>query len=206
VSSFHTLKVFLANQFADITGVSTAKRTPKTTRRSAARKSARRAKKKRRSTTRSIMASMRKTRMRKRSMDAALESIGMIRVKKSITPVADTSRAMAKSSAMGPAGEHLLMVSSRMAKIRMDNNSSPMVAGTSSNGLVVDMVRHANPTVGEAGMARAEAMEAVARKKRCRVGLEVTMSMGRGEGTAIGAAMEVVVSMGRGESMVVGIK
>ena len=139
-------------------------------------------------------------------MDAVLENTGIIRVNKSITPVADTSRAMAKSSAMGPAGEHLLMASGRTAKIRMDNNSSPMVAGTSSNGLVVGMVRNANPTVGEAGMARAKAMEAVARKKRCRVGLEVTMSMGRGEELAIGAAMEVVMSMGRGESMVVGIK
>ena len=139
-------------------------------------------------------------------MDAALESTGMVRVNKSITPVVDTSRAMAKSSAMGPAGEHLLMASGRTAKIRMDNNSSPMVAGTSSNGLVVGMVRNANPTVGEAGMARAEAMEAVARKKRCRVGLEVTMSMGRGEGAAMGADLETAMSMRKGESMVVGIK
>ena len=199
-------KAFPANQFADITGVSMTKRTLRKTRRSAARKSARRVKKRRGSTTRSITASMRKTRMRKRSMDAALESTGMVRANKSITPVVDTSRAMAKSSAMGPAGEHLLIVSSRTAKIRMDNNSSPIVAGTSNNDLVVGMVRNANPTVGEAGMARAEAMEAVARKKRCRVGLEVTMSMGRGERPAIGAAMEVVMSMGRGESMVVGIK
>ena len=193
MSPFHTQKVFLANQFADITEVSMTKRTLRKTRRSAARKSARRAKKRRGSTTRSITASMRKTRMRKRSMDAALESTRMVRVNKSITPVVDTSRAMAKSSAMGPAGEHLLMASGRTAKIRMDNNSSPMVAGTSNNGLVV-------------GMARAEAMEAVARKKRCRVGLEVTMSMARGEEPAIGAAMEVVMSMGRGESIVVGIK
>ena len=202
MSPFHTLKVFPANQFADITGISTAKRTPTTTRRSAARKSARRAKKRRGSTTRSITASMRKTRMRKRSMDATLESIGVIRINKSITPVADTSRAMAKSSAMGPAEEDLLMVSSRTVKIRMDNNSSLMVAGTGSNGLVVDMARNANPTVGEAGMARAEALEAVARKKKYQVGLEVTMSMGRGEG----AAMETVMSMRKGESMVVGIK
>ena len=140
--------------------------------------------------------------MKKRSMDAILESTGVIRVSKSITPVADTNRATAKSSAMGPAEEDLLMVSSRTVKIRMDNNSSLMVAGTGSNGLVVDMARNANPTVGEAGMARAEALEAVARKKKYRVGLEVTMSMGRGEG----AAMETVMSMRKGESMVVGIK
>ena len=88
----------------------------------------------------------------------------------------------------------------------MDNNSSLMVAGTGSNGLVVDMARNANSTVGEAGMARAEALEAVARKKKYRVGLEVTMSMGRGEGAAMGAAMETVMSMRKGESMVVGIK
>jgi len=167
VNPFHTLKVFLANQFADITGISTAKRTMRTMRRSAARKSAKRAKKRRGSTTRSITASMRKTRMKKRSMDATLESTDVIRVNKSITPVADTSRAMAKSSNIGPVEEDLLMVSSRTVKIRMDNNSNPMVAGTGSNGLVVDMARSANPTVGEAGMARAEAMEAVARKERC---------------------------------------
>jgi len=135
-------------------------------------------------------------------MDAALESTGVIRVNKSITLVAKSSRAMAKSSAIGPAEEYLLMVSSRTVEIRMDNNSSPMVAGTGSNGLVVDMARNANPTVEKAGMARAEALEAVAGKKRCWVGLEVTMSMGRGEG----AAMEVAMSMRRGESMVVGIK
>ena len=88
----------------------------------------------------------------------------------------------------------------------MDNDSNPMVAGTGSNGLVVDMARNANLTVEEAGMARAEAMEAVARKKRCRVSLEVTMSMERGEGAAMRAAMEAVMSMRRGESMVVGIK
>ena len=139
-------------------------------------------------------------------MDATLESIGIIRINKSITPVVDTSRAMAKSGAMGPAEEDLLMVSSRTVKIRMDNNSSLMVAGTGSNGLVVDMARNANSTVGEAGMARAEALEAVARKKKYRVGLEVTMSMGRGEGAAMGAAMETAMSMRKGESMVVGIK
>ena len=72
--------------------------------------------------------------MRKRSMDATLESTGVTRVNKSITPVADTSRAMAKSSAMGPAEGNLLMVSSRTVKIRMDNNSSPMMAGTEFGG------------------------------------------------------------------------
>ena len=89
----------------------------------------------------------------------------------------------------------------------MDNNSSLMVVGTGSNGLlVVDMARNANPTVGEAGMARAEALEAVVRKKKYPAGWEATMSMGRGEGAAMGAAMETAMSMRKGESMVVGIK